>query len=52
MGHTFQHYLNSADAFKGKSAAFDPKVLRLLADWFKQQEKQAAPGSAPQESRN
>jgi pimeloyl-ACP methyl ester carboxylesterase len=52
MGHTFQHYLNSADAFKGKSAAFDPKVLRLLTDWFKQQEKQAAPSSAPQEARN
>jgi pimeloyl-ACP methyl ester carboxylesterase len=47
MGHTFQHYLNSADAFKGKSAAFDPKVLRLLTDWFKQQEKKAGPGSAP-----
>jgi pimeloyl-ACP methyl ester carboxylesterase len=52
MGHTFQHYLNFADAFKGKSAAFDPKVLRLLTDWFKQQEKKAAPGSAPQEARN
>jgi pimeloyl-ACP methyl ester carboxylesterase len=52
MGHTFQHYLNSADAFKGKSAAFDPKVLRLLTDWFKQQEKKVAPGSAPQEARN
>jgi pimeloyl-ACP methyl ester carboxylesterase len=52
MGHTFQHYLNSADAFKGKSAAFDPNVLRLLTDWFKQQEKKAAPGSAPQEARN
>jgi len=52
MGHTFQHYLNSADAFKGKSAAFDPKVLRLLTDWFKQQGKKAAPGSAPREARN
>lgn len=41
MGHTFQHYLNLADAFKGKSAAFDPKVLRLLTDWFKQQENKA-----------
>jgi pimeloyl-ACP methyl ester carboxylesterase len=52
MGHTFQHYLNFADAFKAKSAAFDPKVLRLLTDWFKQQEKKTAPGSAPQEARN
>jgi pimeloyl-ACP methyl ester carboxylesterase len=52
MGHTFQHYLNFADAFKAKSAAFDPKVLRLLTDWFKQQEKKTAPSSAPQEARN
>ena len=35
MGHTFQHYLNFADAFKGKSAPFDPKVTGLLVDWFK-----------------
>src|SRR5260370_4039516 len=38
MGHTFQHYLSFADAFKGKSAAFDPKALRLLTDWFKEQQ--------------
>ena len=37
-GHTFQHYLSFADAFKGKSVPFDPKVLRLLTDWFKQQQ--------------
>jgi pimeloyl-ACP methyl ester carboxylesterase len=52
MGHTFQHYGSFADAFNGKDADFDPKVLRLLTDWFKQQEKKAAPGSAPQEAPN
>jgi len=36
MGHAFQHYLNMADAFAGKSAQFDPKVLRLLTDWLKE----------------
>ncbi len=35
MGHTFQHYLTLADAFKGKSAPFDPKVTGLLVDWLK-----------------
>jgi len=35
MGHTFQHYLNFADAFKGKRAPFDPKVTGLLVDWLK-----------------
>jgi len=35
MGHTFQHYLSFADAFKGKSAPFDPKVTGLLVDWLK-----------------
>ena len=34
-GHTFQHYLSWADAFKGKSAAFDPKVIALLTDWLR-----------------
>jgi pimeloyl-ACP methyl ester carboxylesterase len=34
-GHTFQHYLSLADAFKGKSAPFDPKVVGLLADWLR-----------------
>jgi pimeloyl-ACP methyl ester carboxylesterase len=38
MGHTFQHYLSFADAFKGKSAAFDPKALRILTDWLKEQQ--------------
>ena len=33
-GHTFQHYLNLADSFKGKSAPFDPKVTALLTDWL------------------
>jgi pimeloyl-ACP methyl ester carboxylesterase len=37
-GHTFQHYLSLVDAFKGKSGPFDPKVLRLLTDWFKEQQ--------------
>jgi pimeloyl-ACP methyl ester carboxylesterase len=35
MGHTFQHYLNWADAFKGKAAPFDPKVTGLLVEWLK-----------------
>jgi len=34
-GHTFQHYLGLADAFKGKSAPFDPKVIALLTDWLR-----------------
>jgi len=34
-GHTFQHYLSLADAFKGKSAPFDPKIIGLLADWLR-----------------
>jgi pimeloyl-ACP methyl ester carboxylesterase len=37
MGHTFQHYLSLADAFRGKSAPFDPKVSRLVTDWFEEQ---------------
>src|SRR5437588_2867754 len=35
MGHTFQHYLSFSDAFKDKSAPFDPKVTGLLVDWLK-----------------
>jgi hypothetical protein len=27
--------LSLADAFKGKSAPFDPKVIALLADWLR-----------------
>ncbi|PYJ27871.1 MAG: hypothetical protein DME90_09205 [Verrucomicrobia bacterium] len=34
MGHTFQHYLSLADAFKGKEASFDPKVIGLLTEWL------------------
>lgn len=34
-GHTFQHYLSLSDAFKGKSVAFDPKVIGLLTDWLR-----------------
>ncbi len=33
-GHTFQHYLSLVDAFKGKGAPFDPKMIGLLADWL------------------
>lgn len=42
MGHTFQHYLSLADAFAGKSASFDPKVLRIVTDWLKDQQKEPA----------
>ena len=34
-GHTFQHFLSLADAFKGKEAPFDPKATGLLVDWLK-----------------
>ncbi|HXY60525.1 MAG TPA: alpha/beta hydrolase [Chthoniobacterales bacterium] len=34
-GHTFQHYLSLADAFNGKRAAFDPKVIALITDWLR-----------------
>ena len=34
MGHTFQHFLSLADAFKGREAPFDPKVIGLLTDWL------------------
>ncbi|PYI57895.1 MAG: hypothetical protein DMC59_09915 [Verrucomicrobia bacterium] len=33
-GHTFQHYLSVADAFKGKRAGFDPNIIGLLTDWL------------------
>jgi pimeloyl-ACP methyl ester carboxylesterase len=42
MGHTFQHYLGLADAFAGKSAPFDPKVLRIVTDWLEDQERKPA----------
>jgi hypothetical protein len=35
-GHTFQHYASMEDAFQGKEAPFDPAVVRVLTDWFKQ----------------
>lgn len=35
MGHTFQHFLSFADAFKDKEAPFEPKVTGLLVDWLK-----------------
>jgi hypothetical protein len=38
MGHTGQHYLSMADAFADKAAPFDSKVIKLLADWFKEQQ--------------
>ena len=38
-GHTFQHYLSIQDAFTGKQEAFDPSVLRVLTDWFKQRQQ-------------
>ena len=34
-GHTFQHYLNLADAFKGNRGPFDSKLIGLLADWLR-----------------
>jgi pimeloyl-ACP methyl ester carboxylesterase len=34
-GHTFQHYLSLADAFKARQAPFDPKVTGLLVDWLR-----------------
>jgi pimeloyl-ACP methyl ester carboxylesterase len=37
MGHTFQHYMSMADAFRGKEAPFDPKVAQIVTDWFKAQ---------------
>jgi pimeloyl-ACP methyl ester carboxylesterase len=45
MGHTFQHYGSFADAFNGKEADFDPKVLRLLTDWLKEHEGKLPGGS-------
>jgi len=38
MGHTFQHYLNFADAFLGKEAPFDRKSVHLIIDWLNQQQ--------------
>ena len=33
-GHTFQHYVTLADAFKGKRARFDPNTIGLLTGWL------------------
>ena len=38
MGHTFQHYLNFADAVHGKEAPFDRKPVQLIIDWVNQQQ--------------
>ncbi|HEU5247515.1 MAG TPA: alpha/beta hydrolase [Candidatus Udaeobacter sp.] len=38
MGHTFQHYLSFADAFRGKEVPFDPKTVQLLMNWLKEQQ--------------
>ncbi len=37
-GHTFQHYLSMGDAFRGKQAPFDPAVMQVLTDWFKERQ--------------
>jgi pimeloyl-ACP methyl ester carboxylesterase len=42
MGHGGQHYLSMADAFAGKEAASDPKIIRTMTDWLEQQEKKPA----------
>ena len=42
MGHGGQHYLSMADAFAGKEAPFDPKIIRTMTDWLKQHEKKPA----------
>jgi hypothetical protein len=38
-GHGGQHYLSMADAFAGKEARFDPKIIRLMTDWLQAQSK-------------
>ncbi len=42
MGHGGQHYLSMADAFAGKQAAFDPKIIRTMTDWLEQQQRNPA----------
>jgi hypothetical protein len=42
MGHGGQHYLSMADAFAGKQAPFDPKIIRTMTDWLEQQQKKPA----------
>jgi len=41
-GHGGQHYLSMADAFADKQAPFDPKIIRTITDWLKQQQKKSA----------
>jgi pimeloyl-ACP methyl ester carboxylesterase len=48
MGHTFQHYLSLSDAFHGKEAQFDPKVVQLLIDWLKEQQPKNKVTISPQ----
>ena len=42
MGHGGQHYLSMADAFAGKQAPFDPKIIRTMTDWLDQKRKKPA----------
>ena len=42
MGHGGQHYKSMADAFADKQAPFDPKIIRTITDWLKQQQKKSA----------
>ena len=42
MGHGGQHYLSMADAFAGKQAPFDPKIIRIMTDWLEQQQRNPA----------
>ena len=42
MGHGGQHYLSMVDAFAGKQAPFDPKIIRAMTDWLEQQERKPA----------
>jgi hypothetical protein len=41
-GHGGQHYLSMADAFAGKQAPFDPKIIRTMTDWLEQQRRKPA----------
>jgi pimeloyl-ACP methyl ester carboxylesterase len=43
-GHTFQHYGSMEDAFKGKELPFDPAVLHVVTDWFKQRTEEGTKG--------
>ena len=41
MGHTFQHYLNLADAFRGREAPLDRKPVQMVIDWLRETESAA-----------